>query len=356
MKSEGVTIIGLGAQTAVGSTALASAAAVRAGVPRLGEHRTALDAEGEPLVVGMASYLPEEMPIHERLATLARAAAREAMLPIAREARSVAIIVGLPVPRAGLPPELERTMAAALDWPGGPGLSSLETIEAGHSAGLMAIERARALLCDGALDLCLAGGVDSYLDAETLYWLSETGQAQSRSNRWGFRPGEGAGFCLLASSRFVAEQPRLHALGELAAVATSREQNLIRTDSVCTGEGLTAAWRMVTAAAPRISELICDLNAEPYRADELGFALLRLRERFERPEEVLSPAQHWGDVGAASGPLFVCLALASALRGVARGRHCLVSTSSEGGERSAALLDLEPALSRGQKGDMSRWP
>jgi 3-oxoacyl-[acyl-carrier-protein] synthase I len=340
--SAGAYVIGLGAQTALGKTALACAAAVRAGVARLGDHPCVLDEEGEPLVVGIASDVPEQVPIEERLVELARGAASEALLPVADLAIAVEAIVGLPSPRPGLPRDVDTTLADRLcEEPGGPPISAIRSIVAGHSAGLMAVAQARELLCDGSLDLCLAGGVDSYIDAETLSWLGETGQLHRRCNPWGFMPGEGAGFCLLASGRFLQQHPTLRVLGEITAAATAREKSLIRTESVCTGEGLTTACRAVLREPLEISNILCDHNGEPYRADELGFTLLRLRQP---ASAIVTPAQYWGDVGAASGPLFVGLAVVAGLRGYARGRHTLVLTSSERGERGAALVDLGRVL------------
>ena len=53
----------------------------------------------------------------------------------------------------------------------------------------------------------------------------------------------------------------------------------------------------------------------------------------------LTPASCWGDVGA-SGPLFGALAIASGLRGYAKGPRAMLWTSSEGGQRGAAILHL----------------
>jgi 3-oxoacyl-[acyl-carrier-protein] synthase-1 len=86
--------------------------------------------------------------------------------------------------------------------------------------------------------------------------------------------------------------------------------------------------------------MICDQNGEAYRADELAFMLVRLSERFTDGSDFEAPADCWGDVGAASGPLFVVLAAAAAERGYARGPHYVLWTSSESGERGAALLQL----------------
>jgi 3-oxoacyl-[acyl-carrier-protein] synthase-1 len=129
------------------------------------------------------------------------------------------------------------------------------------------------------------------------------------------------------------------------ATATARETNLIKTETVCTGKGLTDAFRQVISAIPapemKIEQIICDMNGEPYRADEYGFASLRLSERFVDASDFQAPADCWGDVGAASGPLFLNLIAASVLRGYAKRELSLIWTSSEGGERSAALIRIE---------------
>ena len=51
-----------------------------------------------------------------------------------------------------------------------------------------------------------------------------------------------------------------------------------------------------------------------------------------------APADCWGDVGAASGPLYVSLVAAAEERGYAKGPLSLIWASSEGGRRAAAIL------------------
>jgi len=87
--------------------------------------------------------------------------------------------------------------------------------------------------------------------------------------------------------------------------------------------------------------VLCDQNGEAYRADEYGFSLTRTHRFFVDGSDFTAPADCWGDVGAASGPLFLMLAAAAAQKGYARGRWTLAWTSAEGGERSAALVHAE---------------
>ena len=75
------------------------------------------------------------------------------------------------------------------------------------------------------------------------------------------------------------------------------------------------------------------MNGEPYRADEFGFATVRAGGLFRDPSAFTAPADCWGDVGAASGPLFLVLADAATRKGYAPGPALAAFTSSESGEQ-----------------------
>jgi 3-oxoacyl-[acyl-carrier-protein] synthase-1 len=83
------------------------------------------------------------------------------------------------------------------------------------------------------------------------------------------------------------------------------------------------------------------MNGEAYRADEYGFTIVRTSQHFASAGDFLAPADCWGDVGAATGPLLLALAVIAARKSYAPGPHALLWTSSEGGERSAALIRLD---------------
>jgi 3-oxoacyl-[acyl-carrier-protein] synthase-1 len=306
-----------------------------------------VDNVGEPMIVARAPHLSEEVIGLERFFALAAPAAQEALailLPRAENIPSFAAVIGLPPRRPGLADTIEKELphlfkkhlAASLP------ISSVETIACGHSAGLMALESGWKKIQDGA-QFCLIGGVDSYLEPETLEWLEACDQIHSAgalNNAWGFIPGEAAGFCLLTSSGAVDEW-QLPVLGQIKGIAIAQEKNLIKSDTVCLGRGLTEAFEQVFQFLPpssKVAEIICDMNGEPYRGDEFGFATLRTAQRFVDSADFQTPADCWGDVGAASGPLFVNLAVTAALKGYSKGPCTLVWTSSESGERAAALV------------------
>jgi 3-oxoacyl-[acyl-carrier-protein] synthase-1 len=215
-------------------------------------------------------------------------------------------------------------------------------IASGHAAGLLAMEQAVAAIRANMTDMCLIAAADSYHDQATIDWLADNNQLHGKENSWGFIPGEGAGAVLVGNTNCI-QQANIEMLGHVLAVASAREQNTIKTDSICTGAGLTLAIRTALSALSsdcRVDEICCDLNGEPYRADEFTFVLARQSSRFHSPTEFVAPADCWGDMGAAAGPLHVCLALAAGHKGYARGPISLVWGSSETGERAAALLSI----------------
>jgi 3-oxoacyl-[acyl-carrier-protein] synthase-1 len=340
-----VFVIGFGARTAVGATAIATAAAVRAGIARFAEHPYMIDKAGNRMVVAMAVFILDEVGGIDRFVELGLPSAEEAMVPLTKVSggtESVLVLIGLPAERPGLPKSLSERVAERFknEIQKRFRILKVETFNAGHSAGLMALEEGCRRILSGSVEICLVGGIESYHEPETLEWLDDENQLHSESNRWGFIPGEAAGFCLLCSKKAI-DRLRLKVFGKVLAVATERETNLIKTDAVCLGEGLSKAVKQVIKGLPfetKIDYMICDLNGEPYRGDEFGYTIVRTSDRFVNPSDFLTPADCWGDVGAASGPLFIMLPLIAWQKGYFKVSHTLICASSEGGQRSTALL------------------
>jgi len=340
-----VEIVGVGARTPVGLVADASAAAIRGALSVIRQHPFFVDKTGEPMMMACDAVLSPDLDGADRYVELARPAFEQAVRPlVARQVtlRVLPVIIGLPEDRPGRPQELERLLATDLVRTANSlGLSlQMRTVASGHSAGLMALDEAVQRIRRGEIEVCLVGGVDSYIQGETLEWLDENRQLMSAVNRSGFPPGEAAGFCLVASSSFV-RSAGLEALARVVSVVTTFEENRIKTDTVCIGEGLTAAIRGACAplnpASGKVEQTWCDMNGERYRSTEYAYALMRAYRLFVRAH-VRHPADCWGDVGAASGPLFAGLAAANWSGGRAHGPRALLWTSSESGYRSAAIL------------------
>ena len=339
-----VVIAGLGARCAVGLSAPAAAAAVHGGISQIAEHPYMLDKVGEPMMVAREPTIDPMLQTARRFAALCEPALLEALRPI--EALGVTlptidVMVGLPEPRPGLPTgieaELNTLITQLIQWP----RVRVSFFLNGSAAGFLAMDRAGRALLEDKTSVCLVGGVDSYLTAETLEWMDDERILKSSANRNGFPPGEAAGFCLLTTLA-TANGVGLELLSQLESVALAREESPIRTQTICVGRGLSEAIQRATASLrlpdERVDDSICDLNGEPYRSEEFALTVLRTQLSFVDATRFTTPADCWGDIGAASAPLFASLAVAAGLRGYAKGPRTLIWAGSEKGGRGAAIV------------------
>jgi 3-oxoacyl-[acyl-carrier-protein] synthase-1 len=348
-----IAIVGLGVRCAVGLGGPAAAAAVRAGISGLGEHPFMLDKAGDPMIVAREPTLDPALQGSDRFARLAAPAVNEALAPLTDrgvDMASVEALIGTPEARPGLPEGIEDALGRVVAGAVNAKIPVSTTIlPNGHAAGLLAMQYARDLLNARRSRFCLAGGVDSYLTADSLEWMDEEGILKSSKNRNGFPPGEAGGFCLLTTGA-TAMAFDLPVLGWLETIGTAREPSPIRTATICIGLGLSAAIQQATAPlhlpGERVDDSICDLNGEPYRSEEFAFTVMRTQKAFVSHTRFVTPADCWGDVGAASGPLFANLAVAAAQRGYAKGPRTMIWASSERGDRAAAVI-YAPSRRRG---------
>jgi 3-oxoacyl-[acyl-carrier-protein] synthase-1 len=343
IQDDAIYIIGAGAQTPVGRSLLSAAAAVRCGISAYAEHPFMIDKNGEPMVVSRSEWLVENLPLEDRIVTLAVDAAQEALAPIAAQLATLRhrFRIHLALSAENLPGAAQRqtisdrfAIATGLNAKDSP----IEHVAEGHAGGLLALEKAVRELRQGDTEMCLVGAADSFLAPDRLEAIDYAGRLHSVNYSWGFTPGEGAGFCLISTGT-AARVLGLSPLAELLSVATARENNRLGTRTVCTGEGLTAAFRGVLAERHTVAHSYCDLNGETYRADEFSFAICRTAEYFENAGSFTAPADCWGDVGAASGLLTLALPLAAWARGYAKGPVTMSwSSGAHTSLRGAVLL------------------
>ncbi|MDH5326157.1 MAG: hypothetical protein OEZ68_16350 [Gammaproteobacteria bacterium] len=345
--SEPIHIIAYGARTPLGLDAASSCAAVSANITRFEEHPFIVDRIGEPVLLAQDHILEPDLPNLERFKQLAKSALDELfeqLEPIQAKVQSVPVYLGLPEPRPGWNPENAQAVCLALaqeDY--AFTLEKIKPVSKGHAAGLCALQKACDELHSGKAHVCIVAGVDSYINIDTLGWLDDNKQLATSYHRGAFFPGEGAGAFAIAPES-VVKRLNLNSLATIQYPSIAIEQNLIKTDSVCTGDGLTESIRNTVSTLNSINAMvegiICDINGERYRGEEWGFTLLRLAESFVDPTDYEIPASCWGDMGAASAPLFVILAVVAGLQSSAKGNHYLIWNSSEAGTRAATLLNL----------------
>jgi 3-oxoacyl-[acyl-carrier-protein] synthase-1 len=339
-----VCICGIGGRTAVGLNAVASAAAVRGGLSGIAAHPFYVDKDGHPINLAYDTELPLQLDVHRRMESLLTSALAEALETCPRyDELSPHCWIGIAEARPGIPRSIGQSISTVVTDVLSIPHTSVHALQQGHAGGLMALQACAQNISKGNVDCAVAAGVDSYCDPHTLEWLDDAGCLLSVGNRNGFPPGEAAGVCFLATSD-VAEQLGLPVLATLLAASTVVEAHPIRSSEVCVGEGLAAAIDGVVKASclpeRSITLTYCDLNGERYRNEEFAYALLRVQRAFVNVHNYVSPADCWGDVGAASGPLFASLAVVAQQRGYGNGVYSLLWAGSESGHRTAMLLRL----------------
>jgi len=368
---KGLAITGVGAVTPVGLSAPASAAALRAGISRMGslqsgeEHgpegavpprtggRVPLEwFDGGPRIEEWPGHERFEVPLPppehlliedgtERLVRLAVPAVVESWKQAVGDApppRDWGLFLGLDTeeePQTGA--RLIEALTAAL---GGFRPALTEVVAEGRAAGLAALHKAATAIAGGQIAGALVGGVDSLVRPTTYKRLEDAGIVKGPSNEHGIISGEAAAFLVLDKLSRTG-----YCVAVLDGTGTADEPTAGTQKPNC-GEGLTAALRRARAAAPLpyAPLMICDLNGDRYRALEWGLAFpralgdLKWRQDLPTSGEFWHPADCIGDVGAASG-MVCCVWAAEALRrGYALTERVLVWGASEGGLRSAAIL------------------
>jgi 3-oxoacyl-[acyl-carrier-protein] synthase-1 len=298
----------------------------------LAEHPFMIDQAGDPMPAAMDPRLDPALFGAGRFIELATSALKEV------EAAGIPapLYLGLPEIRPGFTEQDARAIGSAISR------SETNLFVEGHAAGFAAFQAAASRIQNGELKACLVGGVESYFHPDTMEWLDANRQLTGSVSRSGFIPGEGACFCLLMSAS-AASRRGLRPLAFVSSVSCSRETKLIKTEDTCLGEGLTSVVREATSHLElpheAVTDIFCDINGERYRADEWGFVCLRLPLHMANPTAYDSPADCWGDMGAASGPLFAMLACQAWARQYANGSRTLLWSSSESGLRGAVLLE-----------------
>lgn len=346
-------IVSYSAVTPVGLTASTTAAAVRAGVCRVGEHPRYRDREGEAFMVAMVPRV-RSAAVLDRMAELGSTALDDACGPIPELAgATVPVYVGVREPRYYFPKDRAQALARGLL----PTLqrhcrTRVSTVAGGNAAGLHALGIAKADVEQDRARFAIALGVDSHLDPEFLEWLDREGRYKSLANVHGFSPGEAAAAVVITREQ-TARALRIPVLARLEGYGCAFEP-AAQNDEPCVGQRLASAallaLQSTLARERQVDDQYCDLSGEPQRTDEFVYFTQRMPPRvFRDITNYTTTAAACGDVGAASGPLMVALACEAALRDRANGPLALLWAASDNGQRAACVLDRKDAMQRTER-------
>ncbi|MEB4673277.1 hypothetical protein MXL54_00635 [Enterobacteriaceae bacterium G50] len=297
-----------------------------------------------------ACYFPEiaSAPLTEHFRQLLREVLTEltASLPDLKQCRPAQVMLLLPpLNRPGIAPELtaiaEEAIAESTGWP-----HSLVYIRHGGRAEAVALldTLAACPLPEGKFSVLLA--VDSWLSPDTLAWLEDEGllhnshrrhNQHTQVNPYGRIPSEGAAALVLASAP-TGHRPWCHIQG----IGMATETVTYSDKGVCLGRGLrqAAVQALETAKITSLRHVVSDVNGEPYRADELGFALPVLNEYTDHVLTEEKPVVASGDLGCAS--LVTHMALAAwRMQASDQPGDTLLLSSSDDEVRGAVVLSKD---------------
>ena len=156
----------------------------------------------------------------------------------------------------------------------------------------------------------------------------------------GFAPGEAAGFMLLISDRVIKKCPS-KPLARVFAPAMAQEPGHYYSNEPYRGEGLAQAFGIALEQAnrPTIGTVYSSMTGEHFWAKEYGVATLRHRTALDPRMKHEHPADCFGDIGAAAGPVMIGMAAIGMQHGYIKGPS-LVYCASDTEHRAAVCLHV----------------
>jgi 3-oxoacyl-[acyl-carrier-protein] synthase I len=337
MSAQPLAIMSTGLMSAVGLSAPAACAAIRAGLTNPTQTNF-LDSAGEPI---MSHCVPLEEPWRgcEKLARMAAAVIEECLAHVARNewAGIPLLLCTAETARPGRLDGLEDRLPAQIAELLGTQFSPLSAvIPHGRVAAAVAVLQAGKLIYEKRVPAVLIVATDSLLTGPTLRQFEKAGRLLTSNNSNGFIPGEGAAAVLIGKPS-DATQLCIQGLGFGVETATIEAEVPLRAN------GLTQAMRAAVAqAGVRMHDLdfrIADLSGEQYYFKEAALALGRtLRATKSEIFDVWHPAECIGEAGSVIGPALFAVADVACRKGYALGPSILVHAANDAGQRAAIIL------------------
>lgn len=221
-----------------------------------------------------------------------------------------------------------------------------EILFGGHEGGMSLIRKAVETLRKGEIERCIIGGIDSYVDPDSLQYLDELGLLSSPQNGAGFLPGEAAAFILLERIDSAIHRGS-EVLSVVGPMGFAEEQSHRYSETMTAGIALADATKQVLEAINAknrsIHLVVSDMNGDVWRGHEWGHALVRLQEEFHLGDiEIVFPAMSFGELGAANVIVAVCVVVRSYIYQYAEMGSILITASSYDGKKAAMVLfDVE---------------
>ena len=313
-----VYMAGIGMITSIGFNALTTAAAVKAGVCGYCLSRF-MNKQGNPIQLAL---VPDEVftfseiededddvySIHyDRILKIAIISIKQAISGI-RFTEPVPLILAVPDKFESdyyIPHDLLlNKLLAQPDFPFKTDM--VRFISTGRAAGVQTMELVYDYLYNKGVPYVLMGGSDSYNDSARLDALDVTERLLAPGRMDGFAAGEGAGFILFTKNikHALVENNNIIALG---FPGIAHEEGHLYSDKTYKGDGLDAAFKQALQnySQAGIETLYSSMNGENHWAKEYGVAMMRNKASFKDSVTIEHPAECYGDLGAATGPVLM---------------------------------------------------
>ncbi|HEX6842552.1 MAG TPA: hypothetical protein VF113_13535 [Stellaceae bacterium] len=341
MATQHIAITSTGLVTSVGLSAVATCAALRAGVSNAGQTRF-VDAAGE-WIVGHGVALDGLWLGLKKLTKMAAMAIEECLVKLPRE-QWTRLPLFLCVAERQRPGRLkgldEQLFLDIQDALGVQFSADSAIIAAGRVSVGRALAEARRLIYGANVPRVVIAAVDSLLNAPVLGAYEREERLMTSYHRRGFAPGEAAGALLVAAP---SGAPELLCTG----IGFGMEQAPINSDKPLRADGLTQAIAAALAEADcQMHDLdfrITDLSGEQYYFKEAALALARILRRRKEEFDIWHPADCVGEVGAAAGTVMLALGDTACRKSYARGPNILAHLANDAGQRAATVLRFRGA-------------
>lgn len=336
-----VEIMATGMITSLGADTKMTAASVRSGISTYQESAI-LNKQFNPMILSLVpdEALPE---LEDELQQQALTSRQQRMLRLATPAiQQLAEKLDVPVPLMLCGPEklpgrhsvisdkflkqLKLQSKAAID------LENSYVFPQGRAGGFYALEAAMLLLESGKHKQVMVGGVDSFLDLYLLASLDSDDRVLAQGVMDGFAPGEAAAFLLL-------KQADNGSGIKLYPPGLSDEPGHRYSQQPYKGEGLANAVEeaLLNVNSTTIKTVFASFNGENFNAKEWGVAAIRNQQNLDSDFNMIHPADCYGDIGAATGPVLMALASIGMEKGYYH-KPALLWASSEIQQRAAVYM------------------
>jgi 3-oxoacyl-[acyl-carrier-protein] synthase I len=219
----------------------------------------------------------------------------------------------------------------------------------GHIGAAAALSRIDALAGEARAKRVVLLGTDSYMDHLAIRNLLEEDRVKSGERPAGLVPGEAGAAVLLEESASPSStcgaQCRILSAAAVEAAQPLDEEDVPAARRALAPQVGAGLARIVGSVLDQANckrfegTVFLDLNGEEWKAVAWGVAQAQLAERIDFEQSTVEfPCVSFGEIGAASGVVALCMGARAFVKGYANGDQALVLSIGDGGQVSAIVV------------------